>query len=72
MSHYAPQHQVTRILLPEVGRTEILRRTERRLFEDYGKFMQAGELQDAFACAESLTVVHDLLVGLPPMKGRIR
>ena len=72
MSHYAPQHQVTRILLPEVGRTEILRRTERRLFESYGQFMQAGDLQDAFNCAEALTTVHDLLAGFPPTKLRTR
>lgn len=72
MSHYAPQHQVVRILLPEVGRTEILRRTERRLFESYGQFMQAGELQDAFACAESLVVIHDLLAGFAPLKGRTK
>lgn len=72
MSTFTPHHQVTRILIPEVGRTEILRRTERRLFEDYGKFMQAGDLQDAFACAESLVVLHDLLAGFVPQKGRTK
>jgi hypothetical protein len=71
MTHFVPRRRVQRIFVPTVTRSEMLRRIRCRLFDDYARAMQQGDLVEAFADAEALVIVSDLLTGLRPLQRAI-
>ena len=54
---------------PQVA-TLILRRIENRNFEVYLLALNAGDYDKAREYTESLVVLHDLIGGMVPLKGR--